>query len=643
MLKMIIQNNRQHFATITRLATRDYPLQIVTVLFLCAVCYFLGHTEVGLYTAIWSIIAKTCTYRLCKRLPPFENSHPDRIIASLLGLFFLNAFVYVAPALLLAADPSLAMKLTAVLWVIGVQVYIVNTWSGVPTFVYAMLLPVMLLMVATFYQIPTTQTVASPTAHWGVTFAFVFIFIYMSVHTLRSHLTTEASLFEAKQNASSRLKQLEESQRIDSLTGLLNRPAFDLALQVMLRDRFACGGEIAVLVIDLDSFKPINDTYSHEAGDAVLNETAIRIKNHIGNMGIVGRLGGDEFVCAVHLDDGLNIMTIAQAVNQEIERPVMWHQYMLKVTASIGISSTGPSAQCPRATVAALCSAADQAMFAAKSAPNRVPVLYQAQLFTPRMTAEDKQALTDGITNETVRPYYQPKVHLQTGQTIGFEALARWDHPSVGTRCPSDFLPQINDLGLQGDFMVSIATQVFRDVESMLKRGLNPGQVSLNIPEVALATHSGRQDLHRIVTDRPEVAKHITFEITEDVFIARAADTIQASIDSFRALGVRISLDDFGTGFASFNHLRQLEFDELKIDTSFIADLGQDTTTDVLVRGFLDIASGLGVDVVAEGVETKDQCQQLINMGCRVAQGFLFNPALPLSDATELLEKQQAA
>ena len=242
-----------------------------------------------------------------------------------------------------------------------------------------------------------------------------------------------------------------------------------------------------------------------------------------------------------------------------------------------------------------------------------------------------------------IEPYFQPKVSLITGEIRGFEALSRWRHPKRGLLLPAKFIPSINELGLQGDFMVAIVHRVIDDIQNMLALGLDPGQVSLNVPEVALATHSGRRDLENIVRANPEVAQHLTFEITEDVFIARAADTIQASIATFRAQGVRISLDDFGTGFASFHHLRQLDFDELKIDTSFVGGLGNDATAEVLVRGFLNIASGLGVSVVAEGVETEDQRRDLINMGCMTAQGYLFSEAVPFAKATLLLEQQQAA
>lgn len=198
-------------------------------------------------------------------------------------------------------------------------------------------------------------------------------------------------------------------------------------------------------------------------------------------------------------------------------------------------------------------------------------------------------------------------------------------------------------MGLQGRFMSSMSRQVIADIAAMLDAGVDPGQVSLNLSDVALATLPGRSEITDLLAQSPAVTEHLTFEITEDVFIGRAAETIQNSIAAFRAHGVRISLDDFGTGFASFHHLRQLEFDELKIDTTFVAGLGHDPTADVLVRGFLDIASGLGVSVVAEGVETEQQRQDLINMGCLTAQGYLFLSAVPCDRAITLLHNQDAA
>ncbi len=640
----IVASVRPQFAAVRHLAVHDIPFQLSAGLLICGLCWYAGNPQVAIAVALTLIVSESCVWQLMRNGWPFHSLSRDAIIITSLCICSINAVLYPLPALFLASHPSLALKTVALLWILGAQVYIINGWTRVPVFLFGMLVPSMVMLVLAFLRLDDTAPQASSSTHWGIAFCFLLMFGYSAIDTLRAHMATQASLLKAEQESATRLARLQETHRLDALTGLLNRTAFDSALAVMLQDRVSDGGEISVFLVDLDAFKPINDTYSHEAGDFVLTQTAQRIQTRIGDRGIVGRLGGDEFICAVHdLNDDTEALAFAAILTHDIAQPIEWKNRTLKTSASIGVSMSGDGPSAPRATVSALCSAADQAMFAAKSSPSGAPLLYQSHLFAPRMTPEDKQALIEGIATRTIRPFYQPKIHLPTGQIIGFEALVRWNHPRRGVCEPADFIDQISELGLQGDFMICMACQVIEDIETMLGLGLDPGQVSLNVSEVALATYTGQQDLHAIVTDHPEAAKHLTFEITEDVFIARAADTIQASITSFRKLGVRISLDDFGTGFASFHHLRQLEFDEMKIDTSFVAGLGQDTTAEVLVRGFLNIASGLGVGVIAEGVETEDQRRELLNMGCITAQGFLFSPAVPYTQATELLSQQQAA
>lgn len=643
-LRRLIIATRPQYGAVASLCVRDIPLQLATGLLVCVLCWLSGHPVIAFSVGASVIASEAVLWRMFQAAPPFDSLDKDQRLRLALILCCINTVLYLLPAVFLAGDPSLAMKITAFFWILGSQVYIANSWSRVPVFLVGILSLAMVMTVIGFFQLRQTPPEPSSMTDWGIAMGFLLIFLYSSIDTLRQHLSTEADLHRAQRDIIRRMAELEEAHRLDVLTGLLNRPAFDLALHVMLEDRATSGGEVAVFLVDLDSFKPINDTYSHDAGDNVLITTARRLTNHIGEGGIVGRLGGDEFVCAVAgLETPDDATHFARDLAAQIAAPIRWHGRTLKISASIGIGMTGRATSFPPATVPALCSAADQAMFAAKSSTNDGPIVYLTHMFAPRMTSQDKQDLMDGIHNHAVKPYYQPKIHLPTGQIIGFEALARWEHPKNGVRQPAEFIEQINELGRQGDFMIAMANQVVADIGTMLDMGLDPGQVSLNVPEVALATHSGRQDLHRIIAQNPRVAQHLTFEITEDVFIARSAETIQSSIATFRALGVRISLDDFGTGFASFHHLRQLDFDEMKIDTSIVEGLSHDPTSEVLVRGFLSIASGLGVSVIAEGVETESQSRDLINMGCLTAQGYLFSAAIPLSRATDLLQQQQAA
>ena len=294
-------------------------------------------------------------------------------------------------------------------------------------------------------------------------------------------------------------------------------------------------------------------------------------------------------------------------------------------------------------TAEGLTSRADQAMYRSKISEAREPVLYAPGDFAPRLSLVDRAVYAAAIKNDEITPHYQPRVCLRTGRTCGFEALARWRRPNGEMVMPSEFLPALNELGLQGEFTYHLSRRVLEDVSRLLAEGIDPGQVSINIPEATLATHSGRQDLEWLLTENAAALDHITFEITEDVFIARSAAMIQQSIRRFSEMGVKISLDDFGTGYASFQHLRQLKFDELKIDTSFVAGLGKEPVAEVIVQGFLSIASGLGVGSVAEGIETEEQRRDLLRMGCKFGQGFLFGRAEPFGPARERLLKERAA
>ena len=642
MLRYLKAINRSHFEDVSRMITRDTPVQVVAALIVCTLTFWAGHTAIAVLIGIWMVCVEWVTFRLVKRLAPFASFERDQILLLTLILGCANAIIYLIPSLYLAGNPSVAMKLMAIIWVLGVQIHITNTWSRVPTFLLARLVPTFFMLVLTVFQASATTPAPSTQIEWTVALAFVFAFIYISIETIRHHIITERSLVEAEAEATARATQLEDAQRLDVLTGLLSRRAFDKALDVMLADSVAEEGHIAVFVIDLENFRPINHTYSHVAGDVVLETIAGRLKEMVSLTGIVGRMGGDEFICAIcDVESHDAALQLAGDMRLVISRAIGWNDHHLKICASIGVSMTNSWAADNLPSVNKLCSTADQAMYAAKATGKREPVIYQPDVFEPRMSPQDRQTLIEAISTGDLRPHYQPKMNLQTGKIIGFEALTRWHHPDGSIREPDEFLSQIKDIGLQGDLIKTIAHQVIKDIRRLKKQDLNPGQVSINLPEFTLATVNGCRDLETIILDNRDIAEHLAFEITEDVFIARAADVIQSSLTKFRNLGVRISLDDFGTGYASFQHLRNLDFDELKIDTSFVKDLGQDAAAGVLVRGFLDIAKGLDIDVVAEGVETNDQKQALINMGCQMAQGYLFSPVVPFDQATALLLTQQ--
>ncbi|MGZ9812231.1 putative bifunctional diguanylate cyclase/phosphodiesterase [Pseudoroseicyclus sp. H15] len=595
-----------------------------------AVCVFGGVSwlEVSII-ALVVFLGEVIAVILHRKRPEREQ---DMSFGFVMAMWWTNVITTVAflwPSMLLASQPSVALLLGGYMWMFGVFVHISNTYVALPLYNWSMMIPSFATGITVLAIAFDTDYADSSLAEWWVAAALMVVYAANTFETMTMQKDTQRALAAARAEANARLRALEHMTRHDGLTGLLTRRAFDEALARRLSP--ARGKpQGAVFLIDLDGFKPINDSFSHEAGDRVLIAVSARMRELAGPEGLTARFGGDEFALAMPaVTTAEEAERFAVSLARRLEAPIEFRGKFLRVTASIGIAIAGEQLS----TVSAICAAADQAMYRAKSDTEARAVLYDASHFRPRPSLQERQHIIEALQSGHLRPWYQPKVRLDTGEIIGFEALARWEDGERGVLLPGRFLPLINEFGLQGDFLHCIASHVLADVASLLKEGLDPGRVSLNVPEVALATLSGRQELQRLLDDAPEAARHITFEITEDVFIARAGSMIQKSVAEFRRAGVRISLDDFGTGFASFQHLRQLEFDELKIDMSFVQGLGVDPSVEVLLAGFLQIAGGLGVSVIAEGVETDDQRAQLLRLGCVFGQGWRFGRAAPLEEA----------
>ena len=622
---------------IAHVVKRDTPKRIASALLIIGICWYGGESRSAIGLAIIILLYEIASFTLDRLIARDKPEVTSKYAVAFWLLNCSSAFVYLTPSFALATQPSVALLLVGFIWLFGVYVHVSNTFAAFPFHNWSLMIPAFLAAYLLLFLASQTEFTASPLDHWAIAAGGFVIYVFNTIETLNKQKDTQGALAHARHEATGRLRRLEHLAHHDSLTGALNRRAFDGDLGKLLLHR--CDGhEVAVMLIDLDGFKPINDTYSHEAGDAVLVEVTKRLQVVAGESGIVARLGGDEFAIAFgNLSSSDAAMRLATYVSRAVAAPMIWNQKTLRIAVSMGVNVTGMAPQKATDTVGNLCAGADQAMYRAKASPNPNPLLFLSNQFAPRLSLIDRGALAIAIQNHEIRPYYQPKVHLGTGQTVGYEAPARWVHPDGALRLPHQFVNQINELGLQGDFLIEMTRQVLADISTLTQAGHNPGQVSINVPEVTLATQSGLRDFERVIANHPNAAGHITIEITEDVFIARAAETIQASVKKLRQNGVRVALDDFGTGFASFQHLRQLEFDELKIDSSFVADLGRDPAVDVMVQGFLSIASGLGVAVIAEGAETQTQRHDLVGMGCVVAQGFLFSQALPFDEIAALL------
>ena len=618
---------RHQTRIVLHITRRDLFKRLSSGTFILAICWY-GGDWVGVLVIAALIAATELAVRgLADRLPARDEDIPLSLIGAVWGINTASTIAYIFPAVLLAGQGSVPLLLIGFMWMFGIYVHISNSFVALPIYNWSQMIPSFL---SSFYVIWKTSRVehdAGELGEWLFLIAAMTVYISNTVETLALQKDTQRALAAARAEAANRLKALEHMTRHDGLTGLKNRQAFDVAVAAMLARRKS-EGQVAVFMLDLDGFKPINDTYSHEAGDTVLITIGRRLESIAGESGVAARFGGDEFGLAMPGVTAVAARRIAARITAEIAEPIPWGDKVLRAAASVGICLSGQA----ETSVSTLCACADQAMYRAKSQGAGRAVLYDAASFPARLTPRNRQALAEAVASGAIRPHYQPKVDLLSGRLVGFEALARWHHPERGVLAPVHFLNQINEMGLQADFLTAMARHLARDVASLLSEGLDPGQVSLNLPEIALATQSVRQDLDRILADHPDIVPHLVFEITEDVFVTRSAEIIQDSIARFRDAGLRISLDDFGTGFASFSHLRRLAIDEIKIDSSFVLDLGTDPVAGILVEGFLSIARGLGVTAIAEGVETEEQRRRLLAMGCRYAQGYLFGRAMPFAD-----------
>lgn len=617
------------------ISARDFYKRILSAGFILGVSYFAGILSAGLQICAAIILFEVPHHILNKSISDRKGLFSVSIAIAYWGNCMISIIPYLAFSFLLSFDSSHAYQLGAYIWLFASYVHISNTFGLLSFYNWSLMVPAFGTAFLLFRNSADMTLTQSTTTDWVVVSAMMGGYIYNTIGTLSNNKDTETALSRARAEANSRLLDLEYLSQHDKLTGLQNRGAFDDALTVMLNTANLRNG-LTVYLIDLDNFKPINDSYSHLAGDTVLVAVAESLKRVAGPDAIVSRLGGDEFAIAMpNIPSDAVSHKLGTYLLRAIEAPIMFNQKQLRVGASVGIARTDQTEQ----SASELCANADQAMFYAKADPEESVVLFNASNFPARYTLEDRNALSRAIHDQQIRPFYQPKVSLSTGQIVGFEALARWNHPNRGLLAPLDFMHLVTESGLHGDLLINMTRQVLTDIDRILAAGLSCGQMSINVPEVTLATLSGRSDLSKLIDQFSHVRHCLTFEITEDVFIARSCDMIKRSIDHFRQSGIRVSLDDFGTGFASFQHLRMLEFDEMKLDTSFVQGLGVDPSAGVLVESFLSIGRGLGVQIVAEGVETNAQLTLLRQMGCEVVQGHLFGAAIPITDTIKLLEK----
>ena len=427
----------------------------------------------------------------------------------------------------------------------------------------------------------------------------------------------------------------------DALTGLPNRALLQNRVDAAIRDADGAGGGFALLMLDVDHFKRINDTVGHDAGDALLCTFAERLKAATRPDDLVARLGGDEF--AVLLSATRDSSQIEGAVDRilgELGAPCVHAGRMLDCRASIG-ASIYPDQATSRTE---LLKNADVALYAAKAAGRSNFQLFHSDM---RMEMQRRSSMLslakDALEQQRIVPFYQPKVDLATGQVAGFEALLRWRHPSRGIQTPDTISAAFEDLKLAAEISDRMIDCVIRDICRWLNRGIDFGHVAIN----AAAAEFRRGDfaerlLERLAANRID-PRHLQVEVTETVFLGRGADYVERALKTLSAGGIRIALDDFGTGYASLSHLKQFPVDILKIDRSFVRNLRDDPDDAAIISAVIQLGRSLGIEIVAEGIETAAQEYLLHGRGCDYGQGFLYSKAVPARRVPALvLDAKQA-
>ncbi|MDE2303719.1 MAG: EAL domain-containing protein [Sphingomonadales bacterium] len=427
-------------------------------------------------------------------------------------------------------------------------------------------------------------------------------------------------------------EKMQHLARTDVVTGLLNRAGLNHQL-VQRMAQLGSRDKLALFWLDLDRFKEVNDTLGHQVGDRLLAEVASRLTARAPEGACVARFGGDEFIIACEVADRRETETLASGLLEAITRPIRIDDARLEIGSSIGIAILPDDG----ADLETVMQGADLALYHAKVNGRK-----QASFFAPSMTRnlvrrkEIESELRLALQRDELSVFFQPIIDLSTGRIRAFEALVRWFHPDKGELRPDEFIPVAEETGAiitLGNWITTQAARCAASWPAEVTVAVNLSPLQIRAPGAALgilnALREARLDPHRL-----------ELEITETVLLDQS-ETTEAFISELADVGVRFALDDFGTGYSSLSYLNKYPFSKIKVDRSFVSGVSAGMKSEAIIRAVSGMASTLGMDVVAEGLETVEQVEAVKAAGCTLGQGFYFSRAMPDYLATMLLAQER--
>ncbi|PZD74091.1 putative signaling protein [Acaryochloris thomasi RCC1774] len=455
-----------------------------------------------------------------------------------------------------------------------------------------------------------------------------------------------ASLRDVTQQKESEVT-LQQLAYSDSLTHLANRALFMERLrQTLARAHRHCDRPFMVMFIDLDHFKQVNDTLGHSAGDQLLVHVSHQLQHCIRPEDTLARLGGDEF--AIILEDITEVgdaIRIAERILGQLSQPYTLQGHDCLISGSIGIvSSQNQLTKTAYPDIESLLRDADIAMYRAKQEGKARYAVFDHRAQAKAMLEFELEAeLRRAVAQQELCLFYQPIVRLKTGKICGFEALVRWKHPRRGLLVPGEFMPVAERTDLIAEIDTWVLQSACQQFQWWNTQGLSQqlGTVSVNVSGRRLAQKSFIEQTQQALHRSGLSPHHLQLEITEDIILTNT-QTVVSSLEHLRALGCKLSIDDFGTGYSSLSRLHSFPLDTLKVDRSFLLQAARQQNHWSIVQAIINLSTDLGLSVVAEGIETNEQCDRLRQLSCSKGQGYLFSRPVTQEKATQLLRANQS-